>query len=199
MVQQRPPLHLLLCQCWIGERIRSGGDDERRGGASHVPRNLRQRVHVLQNALEYLHLQQRLLERAGVAERDGRRGQDGVEGCDLLMDEMVLCLCVERGLVGVQVGVPPPLALDVERRRRGGDVRRCVDNRGHNGRRKREAGPGRVEVQDGGFAAFIHWWLGRIVAGNHWGLRAGCIIFEDRRAWSMSGCRGFREITMVGF
>ena len=50
MVQERGPLHLLLRQ---RRMVRTGGDDQRRGGAPEIPRNLRQRVYVLQGALEH--------------------------------------------------------------------------------------------------------------------------------------------------
>jgi hypothetical protein len=193
VVQKRAPLHLLPRQSRIGERVRSRGHDQCRGGASNVPSDLGQRVHVLQNAREHPHLQEFLLERADVVERDGGRAQDGVERRDLLADEMVLCFCVQRGLVRLEVVVPPPFAFEVLRSRRDGDVGRCVDDGGHNGGGKGEACSGRVEVEDGGLALCVgvRWWLGRIVDGNDWGLRAICVIFDDSRVWSMSGCHGF--------
>jgi len=95
IVEQRSPLHLPLCQRWIGERIRAGGNNKRRGGASYVPSNLRQGVHVRENALEHLHPEQLPPERSNVAEWDRGRRQDGVEGRNLLTDEMVFGFCVE--------------------------------------------------------------------------------------------------------
>jgi len=189
MVQQRAPLHLLLRQRRIGERVRTGGDDERRGGTPDIPRNLRQRVHVLQRALEHRHPQEFLPERAEVAEGDRGRGQDGVERRDLLADEVVFGLCVERGLVCPEVVVPPPRALDVQRRWRDGHVCWCMSDCGHDGGGKGKACCGRVEVQERGLSfcgCISWWWLWSILARNHWSVRAGCVIFHGIRAWSVS-------------
>lgn len=196
MVQQGPPLHLLLRQREIGERIRAGGDEECRGCASDVPGNLRERVHGLEGALEQRRLQASPAEGADVVEGDGGRGQDGVERRDLLADEMVLGLCVERGPVCLEVGVPPPLALDVGRGRRGGGTGRCMDDSGHDGGGEGEACRGGVEVEDGGFAfcVCVRWWLGslNIPARNYWGVRARCIVFYYRR---VGGCCSFTRAT----
>ena len=202
MVQQRAPLHLLLRQRQIGERIRAGGDEQRRGRAPDVPRNLRQRVHVLERAPEHGRLQAPRGERAGVVERDGRRGEDGVEGRDLLAHEVVFGLGGERGVVGGEVGVPPPPALDVRRRGRdGGAGGGGVDDGGDDGGGEGKAGRGRVEVQDGGLALWgiAEWWLGSILARDHWSVRARRVGFQDSRTRSLTRRRNFTRSTRARF
>ena len=68
-----------------------------------------------------------------VAEWDGGRGQDGVEGRHLFANEMVFRFGVQRSLVCPEVVVPPSLALDVEWRLYDGAVCWCMNDGGHDG------------------------------------------------------------------
>ena len=81
-----------------------------------------------------------------VAEWDGGGGQDGVEGRDLLADEMVFRFGVERGFVCLEVVVPPSLALDVLWRGDDGAVGWCMNDGGHDGCGEGITRCGRVEV-----------------------------------------------------
>jgi len=150
------------------------------GAHRDVPHNLRERVHVLQRALEHRHPQEFLPERAEVAERDRGARTGRVERRDLLADEVVFCLCVERGLVCPEVVVLPPRALDVQRSRREGDVRLRMGGCGIDGSGERKACRGRIEVQERGFSCCgcINWWWWGILTRDHGSVETRCVAFK---------------------